>query len=247
MSANRQSFSPLCGRRSTGYARRVVRLVLFDIDGTLIRSGGAGVKAFARTAEWDFGIRNGTEKMSFAGRTDTSLVRELLSAHGLTVHRDAINRFLDAYVFRLDEYLRTHAGHVCPGVPELVAALKSLPTPPMLGLQTGNIRLGAQIKLRHYGLWEHFVTGGFGDDDEDRDRLVAVGRDRGERLLGRSLAADEVLVVGDTPADVRCGRAIGARVLAVATGGTRLEALLAARPDWVVSDLTHVVAEQVCA
>lgn len=225
----------------------MVRLVLFDIDGTLIRTGGAGVKAFARTAEEDFGIRNGTEKMSFAGRTDTSLVRELLNAHRLTADLSAIQRFLDAYVFRLDELLRACEGHVCPGVSRLIQDLQRLPEPPVVGLQTGNIRLGAEIKLRHYGLWQHFITGGFGDDDENRDRLVAVGRDRGARILGRSLSGSEVLVVGDTPADVRCGRAIRARVLAVGTGGATLDALKAAEPDWLVEDLTAVRADELCA
>jgi phosphoglycolate phosphatase-like HAD superfamily hydrolase len=224
----------------------VVRLVLFDIDGTLIRTGGAGVKAFARTAEYDFGILNGTDGMSFAGRTDTSLVRELLTAQGRPADAASIARFLDAYVFRLAEYLQTHEGRVCPGVNELIAELQCLAHAPVLGLQTGNIRLGAEIKLRHYGLWEHFVTGGFGDDDEDRDRLVAIGRDRGSRLLGSPLTGREVLVIGDTPADVRCGRAIGARVLAVGTGGATIEALSAAQPDWIVPDLTHITAGQVC-
>lgn len=225
----------------------MVRLVLFDIDGTLIRTGGAGVKAFARTAEADFGIRNGTAKMSFAGRTDTSLVRELLSAHGLKADATAIQRFLDAYVFRLDELLRTHEGQVCPGVNRLIQDLRRLPEPPVLGLQTGNIRLGAEIKLRHYGLWEHFVTGGFGDDDEDRNRLVAVGRDRGARIVGRALPGSEVLVVGDTPADIRCGRAIEARVLAVGTGGATLDVLRTAKPDWLVEDLTAARADELCA
>ncbi len=225
----------------------MVRLVLFDIDGTLIRTGGAGVSAFARTAEHDFGLRDGTSRMSFAGRTDTSLVRELLATHGRPADAASIARFLDAYVFRLDECLRTHSGRICPGVSEFIAALRGVACPPLLGLQTGNIRLGAEIKLRHYGLWEHFVTGGFGDDDEDRDRLVAIGRDRGDRLLGRPLTGPEVLVIGDTPADVRCGRAIGARVLAVGTGGATLEALRAAQPDWLVPDLTRVAASHVCA
>ncbi|MBK9140061.1 MAG: HAD hydrolase-like protein [Verrucomicrobia bacterium] len=224
----------------------MVRLVLFDIDGTLIRTGGAGVKAFALTAEHDFGLPDGTQRMSFAGRTDTSLVRELLTAHGRPTDPATIIRFLDAYVFRLDECLRTHEGRVCPGVQEFIGALHRLNPPPLLGLQTGNIRLGAEIKLRHYGLWQHFAVGGFGDDDEDRNRLVAVGRARGERLLGRALAGDEVLVVGDTPADVRCGRAIGAKVLAVATGGASPEALRQSQPDWLVPDLTHAAAGDVC-
>ena len=117
--------------------------------------------------------------------------------------------------------------------------------PPTVGLLTGNIRLGAEIKLRHYGLWEYFRMGAFGDDEADRNRLAAVARQRGEGLLGRGLRREEVLVVGDTPWDIACAKHVGARVLAVATGPYPVPALQAHQPDWAVPDLTHLSVGEV--
>jgi phosphoglycolate phosphatase-like HAD superfamily hydrolase len=116
----------------------------------------------------------------------------------------------------------------------------------VLGLLTGNIRLGAEIKLRRYGLWEMFALGAFGDDHEDRNQIAVIARQRGRRFLGEELSGEQVVVVGDTPRDIECGRAIGAKVLAVATGGATLEYLKAHQPDWVVEDLQRVSAAEIC-
>lgn len=226
----------------------MVKLALFDIDGTLIRTGGAGVKAFARALTSEFGRHNGTELIRFGGRTDPSLVRELFQHTGIDHTPQNVRRFFDTYVFWLDYLLNeARAGGPCPGVLAFLEALGRLPHPPLIGLLTGNIRLGAEIKLRHYGLWEVFRTGGFGDDDEDRNRIAAIARDRGSALLGEPLQGDAVLVVGDTPRDVECGRAIGARVLAVGTGGATCEQLAEHRPDWLVESLEGVDAARCCA
>jgi phosphoglycolate phosphatase-like HAD superfamily hydrolase len=112
-------------------------------------------------------------------------------------------------------------------------------------LLTGNIRLGAEIKLRRFGLWDRFTTGAFGDDHEDRNQIAAIARDRGSQELRRPLGGPEILVVGDTPHDVACGRAIGARVLAVATGGASQQQLEPHRPDWLVQSLEEVEAAAV--
>jgi len=223
----------------------MVRLVLFDIDGTLIRTGGAGVRAFERTAATEFNRPNGTSHMSFAGRTDSSLVREFFTKYDIEPSATNFQRFFDRYVFFLDHLLPLSTGAPCAGVREFLKALEALPEPPALGLLTGNIRLGAEIKLRHFGLWEVFVTGAFGDDHESRDELAAIARERGRRILGRHLDGSEILVVGDTPHDIRCGKAIGARVLAVGTGGAALHQLQPHDPDWLVEDLRQVPAEQV--
>ena len=118
--------------------------------------------------------------------------------------------------------------------------------PPAIGLLTGNIRLGAEIKLRHFELWEIFQTGAFADDHEDRNHIAAIARQRGDLLLGGHLRDEEILVIGDTPHDIQCARAIGAKTLAVATGSVSFEELETHRPDWVVKDLTSVAATQVC-
>jgi phosphoglycolate phosphatase-like HAD superfamily hydrolase len=117
----------------------------------------------------------------------------------------------------------------------------------MLGLLTGNTRLGAEIKLRRYDLWEVFETGGFADDSEDRNQIAVAALERGGRLLGRPLRGDEIVVVGDTPHDIRCGRFIGAKTLAVATGGAKLLELKTHKPDWAVENLTQISAGEICA
>jgi phosphoglycolate phosphatase-like HAD superfamily hydrolase len=223
----------------------MVRLVLFDIDGTLIRTGGAGVKAFAQVLESEFNALDGFSRVSFAGRTDVSLVREFFDLHRIPITPENCSRFFERYTFQLDHNLRETRGQVCPGVWDFLCQLHALPEPPLLGLLTGNIRMGAEIKLRHFHLWDQFVTGAFADDHEDRNQIAAVAHRRGCKVLGHDLRGDEVLVVGDTPLDVRCARAIGARALAVATGGSPLAELLASRADWAVPDLTHVTAAQV--
>ncbi|HEY5915559.1 MAG TPA: HAD hydrolase-like protein [Verrucomicrobiae bacterium] len=219
------------------------RLVLFDIDGTLLRTGGAGVRAFAKVFETEFGATDGFAQLKFAGRTDLSLVREFFSFHHIPTTAENFRRFFDRYVFWLDQILGDSQTVLCPGVAEFIGRLRGLAQPPLLGLLTGNIRLGAEIKLRHVRLWDAFETGAFADDHEDRNEIAAIARQRGSRILKEELAGDEVLVVGDTPFDIRCGRAIGAKVLAVATGGATLEELRRHEPDWAVKDLPQVTAE----
>lgn len=223
----------------------MTRLVLFDIDGTLVHTGGAGVKAFAKVFATEFNCPNGTERIKFAGRTDVSLVREFFTLHQIPPTRENFNRFFDRYVFWLDHILAESRTRECPGIRSFLRALRHLPDPPLVGLLTGNIRLGAEIKLRHFALWQEFETGAFADDHEERDQIAVVARERGGRLLGNQLRSEDVLVIGDTTLDIRCGRAIGAKVLAVATGGHEFDQLKAHAPDWVVNDLTELAAEEV--
>jgi phosphoglycolate phosphatase-like HAD superfamily hydrolase len=222
----------------------MVRLVLFDIDGTLIRTGGAGMQAFAKVFHTEFNAADGFERLKFAGRTDFSLVREFFSFHQIPPTPQNFERFFDRYVFWLDHILHQSKAALCPGVGEFIGGLQALPQPPLLGLLTGNIRLGAEIKLRHLNLWEVFQTGAFGDDHEDRGQIAAIARQRGSRILQTDLAGSQVLVIGDTPFDIRCGRAIGARCLAVATGGHSLPELELDQPDWAVEDLRQFTAAE---
>ena len=225
----------------------MVRLVLFDIDGTLVHTGGAGGKAFAKTFTNEFNAVDGIERLKFAGRTDTSLVREFFGLHQIEPTPQNFERFFERYVFWLDHILRDSKTEVCPGVWEFIHAVQTLPQVPLLGLLTGNIRLGAEIKLRHFNLWNAFQTGAFADDHEERDQIAAVAHQRGSRILGTELRGDEVVVIGDTPLDIRCARAIGARALAVATGGAKLAELKQHQPDWAIADLRAITAREVVA
>jgi phosphoglycolate phosphatase-like HAD superfamily hydrolase len=117
-------------------------------------------------------------------------------------------------------------------VRDFIAELLALPQPPLLGLLTGNVQLGAEIKLRHFGLWDFFVMGGFADDHEERNHIAVAALARGRRMLDPHLQPQEVMVIGDTPHDVRCGKFIGAKTLAVATGGSTFEELQPHCADW---------------
>jgi phosphoglycolate phosphatase-like HAD superfamily hydrolase len=223
----------------------MVRLVLFDVDGTLVHTGRAGSQAFGKTFATEFNAHDGIEKIKFAGRTDVSLVREFFGYHRIPATPENFERFFTRFVFWLDHIVAQSQGEICRGVPEFLADLRALPQPPTLGLLTGNIRLGAEIKLRRYGLWEQFRFGGFAEDHEDRDQIAAAAFERGRRVVGKALRPEEIVVVGDTPFDIRCGKFIGARVLAVATGGAKLDELKKHSPDWAVEDLTRVNAREI--
>ncbi|MGH7976069.1 MAG: HAD family hydrolase [Limisphaerales bacterium] len=223
----------------------MVRLVLFDIDGTLVHTGHAGTQAFAKTFATEFNLHHGSEKMKFAGRTDVSLVREFFKIHDLPETPEHFAQFFERYVFLLDHILAHSNGSVCKGVREFIGDLLALKNPPMLGLLTGNIRLGAELKLRRYGLWENFETGAFADDHEDRNHIAVAALERGRRVLGKNLQPQEIVVIGDTPFDVRCGKFIGAKTLAVATGGGTLDELKKCQPDWAVKDLTQISTREI--
>ncbi|HEX3800432.1 MAG TPA: HAD hydrolase-like protein [Verrucomicrobiae bacterium] len=224
----------------------MLRLVLFDIDSTLLHTNAVGIRAFAKALEIEFGIVNGTEGLKFAGRTDTGLIRELFTKHGIEISPKNLERFFDCYAHWLAHWMIEGQGQVCPGATQLIHEFKALPEPPVIGLLTGNIRLGAELKLRHFDLWDLFSTGAFADDHEDRNEIAVVAHKRGKALLGQALRGDQILVIGDTPHDIACGRAIDAKVLAVATGPFSLAELLAHQPDWAVADLTQVSAKKLC-
>jgi phosphoglycolate phosphatase-like HAD superfamily hydrolase len=225
----------------------MVRLVLFDIDGTLVHTGHAGTQAFAKTFATEFNAPKGVEKINFPGRTDVNLVREFFDLHGIPATPENFARFFERYAFWLDQIVAQTNGGPCRGVMEFLDRLRALPRPPLLGLLTGNRRLGAEIKLRRYNLWHVFEIGAFADDSEDRNQIAVAALERGRRVLGKDLRPGEILVVGDTPFDIRCGKFIGAKVLAVATGGATLAELKRHQPDWAVEDLTQINAREVCS
>jgi phosphoglycolate phosphatase-like HAD superfamily hydrolase len=214
------------------------RLLLFDIDGTLLR-GGPAKTAFHQAMIETFGTAGSIETHSFGGKTDPQIARELLRGVGMDdLWIDAgFPRLWDTYLTLLEERLPGRPMTVLPGVVELLALLSGMEDV-ALGLVTGNIARGAELKLRSAGLLGHFRVGAFGSDHEERDELPAFALGRAREALGVDFRPAEVYVIGDTTRDVQCGRKVGARTLAVATGPQRAEELRGAGPDWVFADLT---------
>jgi phosphoglycolate phosphatase len=209
---------------------------LFDIDGTLLASGGAGKAALelAFTEEFNVTLR---VQIPYSGRTDRAIARELLQKHEIEVTPDNWQRLRDGYLARLPNSLNRHHGRVLPGILALLKTLQGRDDI-ALGLLTGNVRAGARVKLGHYGLFDHFAFGGFGDLHFDRDDVAREALVEARTHLGADLAPERIWVIGDTPLDVRCARAIGAKVLAVATGVHSLEQIEESAPDLMLADLS---------
>jgi phosphoglycolate phosphatase-like HAD superfamily hydrolase len=212
-------------------------ILLFDIDGTLVRTGGAGKAAMEAGLRVAFGIAELNDVVPYSGRTDRAISRDLLQVHG--IEPTLANQVLlqEAYLSQLPGSLAKHGGIICPGIEELLKDLSQRQNV-LLGLLTGNIERGAKHKLGHFGLWDYFVCGGFGDEHYERDDVarMAIANVRGH--LKKDVEVNEVWVIGDTPLDVSCARAIGAKVVAVATGWHPEEELARHRPDILLSDLS---------
>ncbi|HJO09722.1 MAG TPA: HAD family hydrolase [Verrucomicrobiota bacterium] len=223
-----------------------VRLVLFDIDGTLVSTGGAGMRSFGEAFHAAFGVADATEKIEFAGRTDYSLFREMCRLADVEHTPENRELFFSHYLRLVDSHLHINMGGPFPGVESLLDELTASPSAPVLGLLTGNIREGAKRKLDAYGLWDRFALGGFSDDGEDRNLIAAAAAAKGGKYINRHLRGEEIVVIGDTPKDIACGKYIGARTVGVATGGATLETLQGCEPDWAIADLTHLSVRDVC-
>ena len=211
-------------------------LVLFDIDNTLLNTGGAGRIAMERAFADVFGVDGALAGVEFQGHTDRSIYLHLLGLHSLPDgDADAYRTFVDRYHALLARHLPLHRGHLKPGVPPLLDLLRD--SGALLSLQTGNFREGARQKLEHYGIVRHFEGGGFGDDLADRPSLV---REAMRQFQGRF--SGPVYVIGDTPADMVSGRANEAFTIGVATGAHGQDDLVAAGADLVFPDMADVTA-----
>ncbi|MGH7483273.1 MAG: HAD family hydrolase [Longimicrobiales bacterium] len=218
------------------------RLVLFDIDGTILSTDGAAKRAFHRAMLEVFAGAGPIEGHDFSGKTDPQIARELLTLHGLgTSEIDAgLVALWSVYLRELEAELARpeHRSVLMPGVVALLDALADRHGDVLVGLLTGNIEPGARLKLASVGLADRFAFGAYGSDAERRDALPAVAIARAEHHCGRRFQGEDVVVVGDTPHDVTCGRALGVRALAVATGRHSPAQLTAAGADIVLDDLS---------
>ena len=215
------------------------RLLLFDIDGTLIHSGGAGVEALKRALTERFDIVDDLHDIEFAGMTDSGIVLSILKKHQVPPTSENVAAFLDSYVHFLSKELPLRKGNLLPGVLQLLQKLKTRKHV-VLGLLTGNLARGAELKLNHYGVWHFFEFGAFADDHHDRSELGEFARNRAKEKHGQEFSAEEIDVIGDTPRDIACGRALGARTIAVATGTWSLEKLAEHKPDFLIDDFSEV-------
>jgi phosphoglycolate phosphatase-like HAD superfamily hydrolase len=213
-----------------------MHICLFDIDGTLLNSGGAGKAAMESGLAAEFGLENVQQGVPYSGRTDRAIGRDLLRIHGVEPSPENWRRLQTAYLRNLPSCLKRHNGRVLPGIAALLEQLRAHQGA-KVGLLTGNIRAGAEAKLGFFGLFHHFAFGGFGDDHLERDDVAHEALAAARAYCG-AVACEQIWVIGDTPLDVRCARAIGARVAAVATGLHSLEELEAEQPDLLLADLS---------
>lgn len=221
------------------------RLILWDIDGTLLRADGAGKRAVRDALVEVFGTTGPIDHYSFAGRTDPEIVRHLMRGAGIpdaeidTGMQDVFRR----YVEKLEREIVGVPVAPLPGVPELLDRTEAAGGDVVLGMLTGNVRDGARIKVDAAGLgFDRFRVGAFGSDHHDRPELPAIAAARARELTGVDFEGKEIVIIGDTPLDVACGRHLGVRTIAVATGSHPVDDLAACHPDHVFADLGDVEA-----
>lgn len=217
-------------------------LLLWDIDGTLIISDRAGERSLLQIVrdlyQHDFG---GKLPVSLQGRTDTSITRDILNHIGVAITPEEMARYREAYLAMLPKSLAVGNTRLLPGVREALDAVQAHPEIHQ-GLLTGNIQEGARLKLTHVGIWQFFEFGAFSDDSHLRNELGPFALRRAKEKLGIDFPPDRVFIIGDTPFDIECGKAIGAKTIAVATGGSTYEELAAHAPAHLFRDLADTQA-----
>lgn len=213
------------------------KLVLFDIDGTLITAGGAGTRSLDRAFLGLFGIHEAFKEIKMAGKTDIQIIREGLCSHGLSDTNGTVEKITENYVDILKEEIQNPWRKAKPGVHEMLKMLHNNNI--HLGLLTGNIEKGARIKLGPFELNKYFPTGAFGSDHEDRDMLLPVAVRRFSEF-GINVPPERCIVIGDTPRDVQCSKIHGAFCIAVATGSYSKEKLKEKGADLVVETLGEI-------
>ena len=214
-----------------------MKFILFDIDGTIMDSGGAGTRAMDAAFMELFSVRNAFQNVSMAGKTDMHILKEGFEFHNIDYSNGVIPEFYRIYVRYLNENMKSAGGHVKPGIREALRRLHAQGEC-ILGLLTGNIEEGARIKLDFFGLNDYFSIGAFGNDDEDRDRLLPIAVDKLFKQNSLKVGYRDCIVIGDTPRDISCSKPYGAFSVAVATGHYPAATLSEAGADVVLNDLS---------
>ncbi len=218
-----------------------MKLVLFDIDGTLLTTDQAGVDAANMAFSEIYDIANDSTGTVMSGQTGLLTFQEALDRHQLPGTDDAFSVFNDRYLVHLRYTLQEphRQRRLMPGIPPLLDALAEQPDI-ILGLVTGNPAMAAQLKLEAFGIWHYFRVGAYGDDAADRNALVPIAQERTRTHLGHDIPAQRIFVVGDTPRDIACARAHNAWAIAVATGSYEADVLQQHEPDHCLPDLGDI-------
>ena len=241
-----------------------MNIFLFDIDGTLISTLGAGRTALERSMSDGFGVDQKIEPEMILGQTDRGIAEALFQLHNIENTAENWHKLQAGYLVHLPQSLAEREGRILPNVENLLAELACWPNT-HIGLLTGNTRVGAQVKLQHFNLWHHFTVvgqtrcqnmwtedtalpvpyalGGFGDEHPHRFEVARQAVSAMEGYLDQQVPPDCVWVIGDTPLDVRCARAVGAHAVAVCTGWHQADILAKEEPDLLLDDLSQLPVE----
>ena len=218
-----------------------MKFILFDIDGTLLDSGGAGTSSLNIAFEEIFAIKEAFRSINMAGKTDMQILKEAFELYKIDHSNGIIPEFYRNYVRLLREHISKGSGHIKPGIREALRELQARKEC-ILGLLTGNIEEGARVKLDFFGLNSYFSIGAFGSDDEDRNKLLPIAVDKLCQMYSVKVGFRDCVVIGDTPRDISCSKPYGAFSIAVATGPYSAGTLSAAGADFVFDDLSNTEA-----
>jgi phosphoglycolate phosphatase len=214
-----------------------MKVLLWDIDGTLICSGNAGERAIHYAMRDVFGVSSSLDVIDYRGRTDRFIGYQLFNYHGIEPTPENLHRFLESYLDHLEMELPKTPGKTHAGVLDILHRADA-DSELMQGLLTGNLRRGAELKLSFYKVWHYFSFGAFADDSAIRNELGPYALERASKEAGREIAPERVFIIGDTPHDIACGKAIGAQTIAVATGAFSMEELSKHEPTAVFADFS---------